>query len=86
MLDSTGGEHTFALATTGAVPPWKVKSGRSTCGKTRISANRNSSKTSNVQRHNFIPEETYAIAPGVSTQSGNERVLVSGTDSPGSSD
>jgi hypothetical protein len=54
MLDRTGGEDTFALATTGAVPPWKVKSGRSTCGNTRISANKKSSKLNKNQRHDFI--------------------------------
>lgn len=70
MLDRTGGEHTFALATMGAVPPWKVKAGRSTCGKTRISANKKSSKPSRVQRHDFILEETYPIRFPVSTKSG----------------
>ena len=69
MLDRTGGEQTFALATTGAVPPWKVKSGRSTCGNTRIRANKNSSNPSRVQRHHFIRKETYPITRTLSTQS-----------------
>jgi len=69
MLDRTGGEQTFAFATTGAVPPWKVKSGRSTCGNTRIRANRNSSNPSRVQRQHFIRKETYPIRRTLSTQS-----------------
>ena len=53
-LDRTGGEDSFDLATTGAAFPWKVKSGRSTWGKTRISANKQSSKIRKVQRHPFM--------------------------------
>jgi hypothetical protein len=72
MLDRTGGEDTFALATMGAVPPWKVKSGRSTCGNTRISANKKSSKLSKIQRHDFIEppftEGSYPIRFPVSTK------------------
>lgn len=72
MVDRTGGEDTFALATTGAVPPWKVKSGRSTCGNTRISANKKSSKFSRTQRHDFInstfTEGSYPIPSPLSTE------------------
>lgn len=48
---SMGGEETAALATMGALPRWNAKSGRSTCGKIRISANRKSSNNSRAQRH-----------------------------------
>src|ERR1700747_721595 len=54
-LDRTNTQASLAFATTGAVSPWKVKSERSTWGKTRISANKNSSKISRVQRHRFMP-------------------------------
>ncbi len=69
MLDMTGGEQTFALATTGAVPPWKVKSGRSTCGNTKIRANKNSSNTSRVQRQHFILEGNLSHAAQAVNQS-----------------
>ncbi|PYX55125.1 MAG: hypothetical protein DMG76_19185 [Acidobacteria bacterium] len=49
------------------MPPWKAKSGRSTWGKTRTSANKQSSKRSKAQRHHLIkstfPEGTYTILP-----------------------
>jgi hypothetical protein len=41
-------EESLALATIGAVLPGKVKSGRSTWGKIRISASKNSSKKSSA--------------------------------------
>jgi len=77
MLDRTGAEDTLALATIGAVPPWKVKSGRSTSGKTRITANKKSSKMSKIQCQRFITapsmEASYPIPCTLSTLQQSDR-------------
>jgi len=57
-LGSSGAQASFNFATIGAVPPWKVKSGRSTWGKARMRANKNSSKKSSAQRHHFMKNPT----------------------------
>lgn len=49
-----GGAVNCILATTGAVPSRNVVSGRSTCGNTRINANRNNSEMSKVQRQGVM--------------------------------
>jgi len=49
-----GRADSLALATIGALPRWNAKSGRSTCGRIRISANRNSSKISRNQRQFLV--------------------------------
>ena len=82
MLDRRGGEDTFDLATIGAVPPWKVKSGRSTCGNTRISANKKSSKPSKVQRHDFIKSRLTEGTYPIPARSVNKSLLISPAVTP----
>src|SRR5207237_3478556 len=55
-----GSEESLALTITGALPRWKVKSGRSTCGNTRINATKNNSMIRRAQRHGFMKNPPFS--------------------------